>query len=95
MWADSEGFRFTRLTEDQVLVDFDHDSARNPFNWTLGSNQNDGLWVLKLTSSHLRQLGKENVHRSHSALPSAQLRDIVLFTQQCRSSDDARIQCYR
>lgn len=89
MWADSEGYRFTRLTEDQVLVDFDHDSARNPINWTHVSNQNDGLWVLKLTSSHLRQLGEENVHRSHSALPSAQLRDIVLFTQQCRSSDDA------
>ncbi|GKZ83741.1 hypothetical protein AnigIFM56816_008837 [Aspergillus niger] len=36
MWADGEGYRFTRLTEDQVLVDFDPESAKNPVNWTHG-----------------------------------------------------------
>ncbi|PYH31677.1 putative MFS multidrug transporter [Aspergillus neoniger CBS 115656] len=48
MWADSEGYRFTRLTEDQVLVDFDHDSARNPINWTHGKKMFTVLTALFL-----------------------------------------------
>lgn len=96
MWADGEGYRFTRLTEDQVLVDFDHESAKNPVNWThVSVIKLTGYEQIKLTASYLRQLEKENVHRPHSTLSGAQLWNIVLFTQQCRSSDDARIQCHR
>lgn len=54
MWADGEGYRFTRLTEDQVLVDFDHESAKNPVNWThVSVIKLTGYEQIKLTASHL------------------------------------------
>ncbi|GKZ33079.1 hypothetical protein AbraIFM66950_002854 [Aspergillus brasiliensis] len=59
MWADGEGYRFTRLTEDQVLVDFDHDSAKDPVNWTHVRDTPDSLWTIKLTATICDNQGKK------------------------------------
>ena len=34
MASDGEGYRLTRLREDQILVDFDQGSPQNPVNWS-------------------------------------------------------------